>query len=113
MRVWPRLLFVTLLACAWAPLHAQSDSAIYLVSYIDATPATQAQVAAVLKDVAAESRKGGALRADLLQRTTEPNQFVVLEAWKDQQALDAFNNAPATKQPRDKLAPLLLAPVDQ
>jgi len=102
-----------LLACSSAPLHAQNDSAIYLVSYIDATPATQGQVAAVLKELAAESRKGGALRADLLQRTTEPNQFVVLETWKDQPALDAYNNATTTRQLRDKLTPLLLAPVDQ
>jgi len=37
---------------------------------------------------------------------------MVLEVWKDQQALDAHGTAAHSKQFRDKIAPMLIAPID-
>ena len=101
-------------AAAWPlALVAQDASTVYVVSYIEAVPATQGQVAALLKQLADASRKDGAIRSEALARTTEPNQFLLLEIWKDQQALDGHAAAAQTKRLGEQLAPLLLAPIDQ
>jgi autoinducer 2-degrading protein len=112
MRLLLRLVLPTLTACAWLPaLNAQDASTLYIVSYVEAVPASQGQVAAMLQQRAAASRKEGAVRVEVLQRTTQSNEFLVLEIWKDQGALDT--HATAARQFREQMAPLLLAPVDE
>jgi quinol monooxygenase YgiN len=100
-----------------APALAQggSDAAVYVVSYIDVAPAAKGQTATLLKQLAAASRKdAGVMNFDVLQRTgPSSNQFVILEAWKDQQALDAHVGAAHSKQFREKLAAHLISPVDE
>jgi quinol monooxygenase YgiN len=92
---------------------AQDDQTAYLVTYIDALPASTNQSAALLKQLADASRKeAGNLRFEVLQRTAPSSQFLVLEAWKDKAARDAHMAAASTKQLREKLQPLLLAPID-
>jgi autoinducer 2-degrading protein len=92
---------------------AQEDATAYLVTYIDTLPAAEGQSASLLKQLADASRKeAGNLRFEVLQRTTPSSQFLVLEAWKDKAAMDAHMAAASTKQVRDKLLPLLLAPID-
>jgi autoinducer 2-degrading protein len=96
-------------------LDAQTDSTIYVVSYLEATAASQGQVARMLQDLAAASRKegAGAVRYEAFQRTPESNQFLLLEIWKDQRALDVHNGAAHTKSFRERVAPLLIAPIDE
>ena len=103
------------LSLAGSPLalEAQGDSTLYIVSYLEATSASQGQVAMMLKELAAASRKEGAVRYEALQRTPESNQFLLLEIWKDQRALDAHTAAAHTKRFRDQIAPLLIAPIDE
>ena len=114
MRLLLRLVIVTVIACAVPSpaLNAQDDSTLYVVSYVEAAPASQGRVAALLKQLADASRKEGPLRYEVLQGTTQPNQFVILEVWKNQQALDAHAAAAETRQFREQVAPLLLAPID-
>ena len=114
MRVWTRLLLLTFIACALpADLGAQGDSILYVVSYIEAAPASQGQVATMLKQLADASRKEGAVRFEILQGSKQPNQFVMLEIWRDQQALDAHRKAPHTTQFQNQVTPLLTAPLDE
>ena len=122
MRIFQRLLLTALIASAMphaliaqdkAPGNAQSPSTMYVVSYVEAAPASQAQVATMLRQLADASRKEGPVRFEVLQRTTESNQFVILEIWKDQQALDKHTAAAHTTQFREQVAPLLLAPIDE
>ena len=94
-------------------LSAQGDSTLYVVSYLEAAPASQTQVTTMLKQIAAASREEGAMRYEVLQRTTESNQFLLLEIWKDQRALDTHAGAAHTKRFREQVAPLLLAPIDE
>jgi len=103
------------LSVAVSPLRvsAQGDSTLYVVSYVEAAAASQGQVAMMLRQLADASRKEGALRFEVLQRTTDPNQFVLLEIWKDQPALDMHASAAHTKRFREQVAPLLLAPIDE
>jgi len=91
-----------------------ADAAIYLVSYIDVVPAAKAQAATLLRQLATVSRKEpGVMGFDVLQRTDPSHQFVMLEAWKDQQALDAHVAGAPSKQFREKLAAHLISPVDE
>jgi quinol monooxygenase YgiN len=116
MRLLSRLLLaMSLLPLAAAPpARAQSaDPTLYVVRYIDAAPAAKGQVATLLRQLADASRKdAGVMRFEVLQRIAPSSQFVILETWKDQPALDAHIAAAHTKQFSDKLQPLLVAPVD-
>lgn len=118
-----RLLLQLILAIAVVPFAAASparaqDTAnanptLYVVSYIEAVPAAKGQVVTLLKQLAEASRKEpGVMRFEILHRTSPSNQFVILEVWKDKQALDAHTAAAPAKQFNDKLQPLLVAPRD-
>ena len=103
------------LSLAGSPLmlSAQGDATLYIVTYLEVAPASQSQVATMLKQFADASRAEGAMRYEVLQRTTESNQFVLLEIWKDQQALDTHTGAAHTKRFREQVAPLLLGSIDE
>lgn len=114
MRLFLRTPIAAVIACALAAaLHAQADSAVYVVSYLEAVPANQGRVATMLEQLSAASRKEGALRYEVLQRTTQPSQFVILETWKDQQTIDAHVAAEHTRRFAEQTAPLLLSPMDR
>jgi len=90
-----------------------AEQAAYMVTYVEVTPAAKGQAATLLRQLAAASLKdAGLLRFEILQRTTPSNQFVILEAWKDEPALNAHAAAAHAKQFREKVGPLLIAPVD-
>jgi quinol monooxygenase YgiN len=107
-------LAATLLALATAaPAQAQDDPTAFMVSYIEVAPASKANAVTLLRQLRDASRKeDGAIRFEVLQRTAPSNQFVILEIWKDEAALNAHAAAAPSKQFREKLAPLLIAPVD-
>jgi quinol monooxygenase YgiN len=106
---------LTLFAAVGAP-RAQdaNDPTIYMISYVEVMPAATKQTADLLKALLAASRKeANVLRFEVIQRTTPSSQFGIIEVWKDQAALDAHTAAAHTKQFRDTLQPLLIAPVDE
>jgi quinol monooxygenase YgiN len=115
-----RVFIHVMLAMAMTPLapmpqaSAQEvDSMAYMVTYVEVMPASTGQTATLLKQLAAASRQdAGFLRFEILQRTAPSNQFVILEAWRDQAALDAHTAAVHAKEFRDKVQPFLIAPVD-
>ncbi|MBI2188523.1 MAG: antibiotic biosynthesis monooxygenase [Acidobacteria bacterium] len=107
------LAVVSVLACTSSTaLHAQGESAIYVVSYLEAVPASQRQVASLLEELARASRTEGPVRYETLQSTTQSNQFAILEIWKDQAAREAHAGAEHTRRFREQVGPLLLAPID-
>jgi quinol monooxygenase YgiN len=71
-------------------------------------------VPVILRRLADASRKEpGNLRFDVVQHTMRANHFTVVEAWRDQQALEAHVAAAHTKQYRDELQPLTGSPLDE
>jgi quinol monooxygenase YgiN len=100
---------------AGAPaVHAQAaaEPTVYVVRYIEVTPGSETQGAALVKKLADASRKeAGAIRFEVAQRTAPANQFITFEVWKDQAALDAHSGA-AHKQFLDAVQSVLIAPVD-
>jgi quinol monooxygenase YgiN len=97
-----------------APAQVPSDPTLYAVTYIEVMPSAQTQVAGLLKEVAAASRKEtGNHRYDVLQRIDRTNQFAILEAWSDTAAAQAHVGGTAMKQFRATLKPLQIAPYDE
>jgi quinol monooxygenase YgiN len=89
------------------------DAAFYTVTYVEAAPASANAALPILKAYRDASRKDdGALRFELMQGISRPNQFTVLGVWKDQKAFEAHAAAAHTKQMNDKISPLLAAPND-
>jgi len=97
-----------------APVHAQEASQpVVVVTYIEVLASAKSQAAALLKPFAETSRKeAGALRFEALERIAQDSQFVLLETWKDQAALDAHAAAASTKKFREQMTPLVIAPID-
>jgi quinol monooxygenase YgiN len=90
-----------------------SNPAVHIVTYIEAAPASAQQNAALLKQLADASRKeAGVLRFEVLARAGRAGHFAIVESWKDKAAADAHAAAATTKQFNEKLAPSLLAPLD-
>jgi quinol monooxygenase YgiN len=96
-----------------AMAQESADPTRYVVSYVEVAPAMKESTAGLLRQLADASRKDpGAMRFEVLERTAPSNQFMILEVWKDQQALDAHGAAAHTRQFRDKIASMLTAPID-
>jgi quinol monooxygenase YgiN len=109
--------YVLILAMAFAPLatpaNAHDDASVHMVTYLEVVPATQGQVATLLRQLATASRKdAGLIRFEVLQRTTPAREFVILESWNDQRAFDAHVATAHHKQFREKATPHLIAPFD-
>ena len=117
MRLLLRLMLsiaaMLLVAAPAARAQSPAASTVYVLRFIEVAPGAQKQGAGLLKPLAEASRmEAGMLRFDILQRTAPDSQFLIVETWKDQQALDAHMAAAPTKQFLDGIAPLLLAPID-
>ena len=90
-----------------------TDDAVYVVTHVDTIPSPQSDAPGLLKRLADDSRKDdGNLRFDVLQ-SDRKNHFTVVEAWRNQRALDAHTAAMHTKQYREQLQPLAGSPLDE
>jgi quinol monooxygenase YgiN len=105
---------MALLPIAAAPAaRAQGGQPIHMVRYVEVMPDAKGQVPAMLKQLAEASRKeAGVMRFEVLQRTAPSSQFVIIDTWKDQQALDAHLASAHAKQFMDQIKPLLISPID-
>jgi quinol monooxygenase YgiN len=110
----PIVLAMTIMPLALAPqASAQEDTTGHMVTYVEVAPAAKAQAATLLKELAAASKQdAGLLRFEILERTAPSNQFVIIEAWKDEAALTAHAATAHAKQFREKMQPHLIAPID-
>jgi len=62
---------------------------IALQAYMKVSPMKRDQFLAQIQEVLSGSRaEEGNIQFDLFEKTEEPNTFVLLERWKDQQAVD-------------------------
>src|SRR6202043_3606404 len=86
--------------------HAQTE-AVYAVTYLDVGANAVAQGVDLLKKYRETSQHEAAnLEFTILQETSRPNRFVIMEGWRDQAAFDAHVKAAATAQFLDALKPI-------
>ena len=114
MRFSISLLLAMTLTPMLAPAAQAQDAPVYVVSYIEVAPTAGSTAAALLRQLATNSRKEpGATRFEVFQQTSRPNHFTVVEIWKDQNAYDAHITAAHTKKFREQLTPMSGALYDE
>jgi quinol monooxygenase YgiN len=109
-------LMLILAAAAAFTLTAQQKTQppLHVVTYVDVYPNFAGEAAALLSQMAAETRKEpGSIRYDVLRDTSRPNHFAIVEVWQTRQAFDAHTIAPHTRSLREKLQPNLGSPYDE
>jgi quinol monooxygenase YgiN len=105
--------YAALSVAAPAP-DAKLDLSMYVVTHVDVFPAGKDEVAALVKQLAEDSRKDkGEGRFDALVWAEHPNHFELIEAWTDHQTREAHAGAGHTKASRAKLTPFEGAPYDE
>ena len=87
---------------------------LYVVTHVDVPPPSKDECVTMLKKLADDSRKDdGNLRFDVVQQTSRPNHFTVIEMWKSRKAFDAHGMSAHVRDFRDKLAPMSGALYDE
>jgi len=108
------LVIVGCTAMLAAPSAQTPDTTVYTVSYVEVAPASDRAAIALLKQYREASRaEDGHVSIDLLAQIDRPGHFVLVEAWKSQQAYDDHEAAASAKTLVEKLLPLKISPVDQ
>lgn len=91
-----------------------SDKPFYIVTYVEADPAKAGKARDLIEEHSTASKKdAGILRYEAMQRIGQKNHFIILEAWKDQDARNAHVKSAHTVAFRKALQPLLYSPFDE
>ena len=94
--------------------QAPGDPGAYLVTYVDVMPSGRSTMASAFKQYRDASRtEDGFVRAELREQSGWPGHYAVVEAWRDQKAVDAHAAAPHVKQYQDALQAIRVSGYDQ
>jgi quinol monooxygenase YgiN len=109
------LIAVALLSLGFTQaVRAADGDTAYIVTYFDTAFADKDKARLLAKKFGEASQKeDGNLRFEVLQRIGQPDQFMILEAWKDKDAATAHGAAGGTREFREKLAPMLRGAYDE
>ncbi len=106
--------FVVFAATSQGHTQTAPSGPIFVVGYVEASQSSKASTRAALRALRDASRKeAGNTGFDVLQRIDRPQQFVVLEGWKDAKSQSDHAAAASTKQSMEKLKAHLVAPYDE
>jgi quinol monooxygenase YgiN len=87
---------------------------MFSVAYLDVAPASARAAADRLKQYrAAAQHDEGFVRAEFLEQVDRPGRFMLLEAWRDQKALDAHIAKSETNKLLDSLQGMAIGAYDQ
>jgi quinol monooxygenase YgiN len=88
--------------------------ALHVVTHVDVPPPRKDECIALLEALAGDSRKeAGAGRFDVLQQSSRPNHFSVVEIWPSEAAYEAHITAAHTRRFREQLTPMSGALYDE
>ena len=108
-----RSLYVVALLLVGVEVAAAQD-ALHVVGYVEALPQSADQARALIVQYAKALRQEpGAVQILALHRIGAPNQFAVIEVWKDKEAQTGHAAAASTQAFRASLVPLLRGPYDE
>jgi quinol monooxygenase YgiN len=94
--------------------QAQTGDPVYAVTYLDVGTNSVAQGADLIKKYRDASRRENAnLEFTVLQETSRPNRFVIMEGWKDQGAFEAHDKGTAKAEFEGALKPIRNSPPDR
>jgi quinol monooxygenase YgiN len=103
------------IAVAPGPLQAgPAGDAVYVVTHVDVIPPRKDDGLAAVKQLADASRPSpGNVRFEVVQQTSRPNHFTVVEIWKDARSVETHAMADTTRRFRDALGPMSGALYDE
>ena len=105
---------VIAVAAAVPSARAQTGEGVFAVTYLDVSPSALGQGVDLLKKFRdAGKREASNLELTVLQETSRPNRFVIVEGWKDQAALDAHDKGTVKAEFQDALKPIRNSPADR
>jgi quinol monooxygenase YgiN len=106
-------ILLVLMGCSG--LFAQTkEQVLYVVTFVDVSPAYSKDAADLLKQFAADSRKDqGSVRFEVLRDFARANHLTVLEVWSSRDAFERHLTATYSKQFREKIQPMLGSPFDE
>lgn len=88
--------------------------AVHAVTYLDVGTASVAQGVELIKKFREASRREAAnLEFTVLQETSRPNRFVIMEGWQDRVAFDAHDKGAAKAEFETALKPIRNSPPDR
>jgi quinol monooxygenase YgiN len=88
----------------------QTDTPVYLVTYLEVLPTAAATTAALTRGFAAASRKeSGNIEFRVFEEASRPSQFVMLETWRDPSAAQTHQSAAGTVEFRERLRPYMIS----
>ena len=91
-----------------------AGDAVYVVTHVDVIPPRKDDGLASLTVLGDAARaEPGNLRFEVVQQTSRPNHFTVVEIWKDAKAVEAHSMTEATRRFRDALGPMSGALYDE
>jgi quinol monooxygenase YgiN len=87
---------------------------VYAVTYLDVGTTSVAQGIDLIRKFRDASRREAAnLEFTILQETSRPNRFVIMEGWKDQAAFEAHDKGTAKAEFEAALKPIRNSPADR
>jgi quinol monooxygenase YgiN len=95
------------------PAGGAAANAVYVITHVDIGGQGTNAAELLRKQAEASRTEAGNLRFDVYQHTMRANHFTVVEAWRNQNALDAHAAAPHSRQYRDALGPIAGSPLDE
>jgi quinol monooxygenase YgiN len=116
MRSIRNLLFVITTATLGAQAASAQTAAesVYAVTYLEVgTDAVPQGIELIRKFRDATRRDAANLELTILQETSRPNRFVIMEGWKDKAAFDAHDKGVATSEFQAALKPIRNSPPDR
>ena len=91
-----------------------AGDAVYVVTHVDVIPPRKDDGLAAVKALAEAGRgEPGNVRFEVVQQSSRPNHFTVVEIWKDGKAAEAHSMTEATRRFRDALGPMSGALYDE
>jgi quinol monooxygenase YgiN len=102
-------------ALSVGPLASPPEAgAVYVLTHVDVIPPRKDDGVVAVKRLADAGRAAaGNVRFEVLQQTSRPNHFTVVEIWTNAPAAEAHSMAPATRHFRDDLASMTGALYDE
>ena len=84
----------------------------YVVTYLEVSPTAEIDAKKLVRQFRDLMRnETGNLRTEALQRVGQPNQLVLLEAWREQTAVDSHAQAYSTAQFHEQIKAIQNAPL--
>jgi quinol monooxygenase YgiN len=103
-----------LIAAVLAPAAQAQTATVHAVTYLDVGTGSLPQGVDLLKKYRdASGHETGNLEFTILQETSRPNRFAIVEGWKDQAAFEAHDKGTVKSQFEDALKSIRNSPPDR